>query len=285
MILSFHPCFDADHQVILGDRRVGPEDRALIRRAKAVILPQGRPDALYEACVASDAVVFPDYRLRFDYPGKIGQSRLFESMGCPCPKTYRWASLERFTAHHPGPDRYPHGLPFVVKTDLGHEGDGVFIVDDRQDLLSAFERIRLKEGSGSMGFVTQKYIPCGGNVLRSVIIGKRVITYWKRPAHPADRITTISRGAGIDHDWRSDLQEKGRRTAVDFTERTKINLAAIDFVFSLAEDDPEPLFLEINYYFGRRGLGGSEKYYSMVYGAIREWLGEAGLDVDAVKLV
>jgi ribosomal protein S6--L-glutamate ligase len=53
----------------------------------------------------------------------------------------------------------------------------------------------------------------------------------------------------------------------------------------MAEDDPEPLFLEINYYFGRRGLGGSERYYSMVHQAIREWLSRAGLDPDAVSLL
>ena len=66
--------------------------------------------------------------------------------------------------------------------------------------------------------------------------------------------------------------------------KTGINLAAVDFIFSFSEKDPEPLFLEINYYFGRRGIGGSERYYQLLYEAVRGWLAEAGLDPDAVRL-
>ena len=59
----------------------------------------------------------------------------------------------------------------------------------------------------------------------------------------------------------------------------------MDFVFPISEKDPEPLFLEINYYFGRRGLGGSENYYQLLHQAIRDWLEEEGLDPEAVRLV
>ena len=64
-----------------------------------------------------------------------------------------------------------------------------------------------------------------------------------------------------------------------------IDLAAMDFVFSMAEPDPQPLILEINYFFGRRGLGGSLKYYRMLHKAIRQRLGEHGIDPKPVKLV
>jgi len=136
-----------------------------------------------------------------------------------------------------------------------------------------------------MGFVTQEYVPCGGNVLRAVVMGKRVITYWKRPCKPGQEITTISRGAIVDHDWQPDLQEKGKVQALILSDKTGINLAAIDFVFPLTEKDPNPLILEINYYFGRRGLGGTENYYSLLYEAIQDWLEQVGLDPESVSLI
>jgi ribosomal protein S6--L-glutamate ligase len=149
----------------------------------------------------------------------------------------------------------------------------------------AFDYLGRRERSGLPGFVSQEFIPSEGNVLRAVIIGKSVITYWKRPSRPGRVITTISRNAMIDHHWRPDLQEKGRKQALSLSEKTGINLAAIDFVFPVADDDPAPFFLEINYFFGRRGLGGSEDYYRLLYQAVRDWLAENGLDPEPVTLV
>jgi ribosomal protein S6--L-glutamate ligase len=285
MILSFHPCFDADYQIILGDRHLTSVDLELMRRAKAIILPQGRPKEVYEACAGLRAAVFPDYALRFAYPGKTGQSRLFERFQCPYPTTLRWPTIASFMAAHPVLERCPHRVPFLFKTDRGHEGEGVYFVDTGDAFLAALEELSRKEVSGLRGFVTQDYVPCGGNALRAVIIGERVLTYWKRPVHRDGTITTISRGARVDHAWRPELQEKGKREASRFAQGTGINLAAIDFVFSMEGDDPEPLFLEINYYFGRRGLGGSERYYGMVFEAVRDWLKRAGLQTDSVRLV
>ncbi|MDQ1334713.1 MAG: hypothetical protein QG552_1663, partial [Thermodesulfobacteriota bacterium] len=141
------------------------------------------------------------------------------------------------------------------------------------------------ERSSIQGFVTQDYIPCEGNVLRAIIIGKRILTYWKRPDEPGQKITTISRGAIIDAEWQPDLQKKGRASARKLMEKTGVNLAAIDFVFPSADQDPGPLFLEINYYFGRRGLGGTENYYRLLYEAIQNWLAEIGIDPQTVKLM
>jgi ribosomal protein S6--L-glutamate ligase len=64
-----------------------------------------------------------------------------------------------------------------------------------------------------------------------------------------------------------------------------INLAGVDFIFDLTQADPAAHILEINYYFGRRGLGGSRSFYRLLYEAIREWLGSLGLDPAKVKPV
>ena len=41
MILSFHPCFAGDHNIICAGREPGADDLAAIKKAKAVIVPQG----------------------------------------------------------------------------------------------------------------------------------------------------------------------------------------------------------------------------------------------------
>ena len=281
MILSFHPCFTADHQIILGDRPLNEEDRRLIRGAQAVILPQGRFDRVFHECLAAGAPMFPNYEMRLAYPGKVGQSRLFEAFQLPHPRTFRWKSVGCFGTA----TRTPHEFPFVLKDDKSHEAEGVFMVSGLKPLEKALAFLALKEDGKNNGFVTQDFIHSEGNVLRSVILGERIVTYWKRPAEPGQVITTISKGALIDHDWKPDLREKGGVQAQVLARRTGINLAAVDFVFDLSKNDPDPLFLEINYFFGRRGLGGMDAYYRLLFRAVQNWLRGIGLNPGVVELV
>jgi ribosomal protein S6--L-glutamate ligase len=285
MILSFHPCFDTDVQVILGDRRLDAPDLQLIRDAEAIVLPQGCPKALFEACSRSDAPVFPNYEMRFKYRGKMGQSLLFKEFGFAHPMTMRWPSVEKFKKAHSEAGSYPHHLPFLIKDDKSHEAEGVYYVEDKSSLSEALDYLLLRERSGMSGFVTQTFVASGGNVLRAVIIGKQIITYWKRPKKLGQVITTINRDAIIDREWKPDLQEKGKEQARILTEKTGINLAAVDFVFPFSLRDPDPLILEINYFFGRRGLGGTGNYYRRLYQAVQDWLIEAGLDPKSIRLV
>jgi len=285
MILSFHPCFEADIQLILGDQALGSDHIRLIERAAAILLPQACTQDLFRICAESKAFVFPDYAARIQYPGKIGQQRLFETWHLRCPKTFCWRSVRHFEEVQSRSSHMPHAYPFLFKEDKSHEGNGVFFLENEGGLEAALAQLEVRERSGSRGFVSQDYIPCGGNVLRAVIMGERMVTYWKRPGNPKAVITTLSRGAGLDYDWRPALQRKGEVQARLLSAKTGINLAAVDFVFPHASQDPEPHFLEINYYFGRRGLGGSETYYGLLYAVIRDWLKGRGLDPDAVRLI
>jgi ribosomal protein S6--L-glutamate ligase len=285
MILSFHPCFDTDVQIILGDRPLGSHDLALIQKAEAIILPQTCPQALYQACQGSHALKFPRYEMRFKYPGKVGQSLLFRDFKRPQPKTLIWADVQELKVALLETGVLPHERPFLIKEDKSHEGEGVYVVEDELSLSEALEELARRENSGQTGFVTQDFIPSKGNALRAVIIGKRIMTYWKRPATPGQPITTIRRGAVIDHHWREDLQEKGKTEVQALSEITGINLAAVDFVFPLDNQDPDPFFLEINYYFGRRGLGGTERYYTLLHEALQEWFAEEGFDPKSIRLL
>jgi ribosomal protein S6--L-glutamate ligase len=282
MILSFHPCFVADAQIILADRQLSAEDRRLIQAADAIILPQTCSPALYKVCSESVARVFPDYAVRFKYPGKVGQSLLFEKLKIPCPATRRWRSVERFRDSLWGGSAPLHDMPFFLKADKSHEGDGVLFVTDRKSLDTALARLGKV---GSAGFISQELIPCRGNVLRTVVLHREIITYWKRADPSRGVIATVSHGTRIDEKWRPELQQNGRAQAQWICEETGINLAALDFVFPRNSPETQPLILEINYYFGRRGLGGSLRYYRLLRKAIQEWLKENGFDAERIRLV
>jgi ribosomal protein S6--L-glutamate ligase len=282
MILSFHPCFVADAQIILADRKLSAEDRGLIQNADAIILPQTCSLGLYQVCADSKAHLFPDYELRFKYPGKSGQSRLFEKLKIPHPATRRWASTKKLSDYLKVQKGPPHGMPFFLKTDRSHEGEGVLFVSDRKSLETALAQLGRM---GSERIISQELIPCRGNVLRVVVLHKRIITYWKRADLPHGFVSTVSHGSRVDKKWRPELQEKGKAQALSICRKTGINLAAFDFAFNPDRLDPQPFILEINYYFGRKGLGGSLKYYRLLMKAIQEWLKEKGLDARSLKLV
>lgn len=285
MIVSFHPCFDTDRQVVLGDRPLSAEYMEWIHGAEAIILPQGCTEELYRRCAQSGAQVFPDYEKRFQYPGKVGQSLLFEDVGCVYPETRCWTCVEEFFQAHGNVRTVPHRFPFFIKEDRTHEGEGVHLIHGKESLSLVLDELRRKERSGQKGFITQEYISTHGNVLRAVIIGSRVITYWKRASDPEMQVVSLGKGARVDHRWRPELQKRGREAAESFSRVTGINLAAIDFLLPVEGAVHEPLFLEINYYFGRRGLGGTLAFYWLVYEAIQEWLKERGVDPGRVRLV
>jgi ribosomal protein S6--L-glutamate ligase len=283
MILSFHPCITADRQIILGPRAPGPGEARLAAQADAVLLPQTCGEALFRLCVEAGAECFPSYALRFAFPGKTGQARLFWERGLPHPETKVWESPAALRGVVRSRGRLPHRLPFLVKSDTDHEGLGIRTVIRAGDLEPAIADLEGRTGMRDRGVITQELVPAGGNVLRAVILDRRIITYWKRA--PGAVIATIGRGAAVDFSWREDLQEKGRALAFHIRNGLGVDLAAVDMVFNMREPEPTPLVLEINYMFGRRGLGGSEAYYRLLFDAVKGWLEEKGLDSKGVGLV
>jgi ribosomal protein S6--L-glutamate ligase len=285
MILSFHSCFLADTQVILGDGTLDAHDRLHIEAADVIILPQTCPWELYQVCKKASVLLFPNYEARFEYPGKIGQSRLFNDFELPHPKTKPWPSVKAFRDKHPKSAPFPLEMPYVIKADKTHESEGVHIIQDSATLESALKTMERLEDSGLSGFVSQEWIETEGNVLRVVIMGKSLRSYWKRAEGSGTKVAAISRGAKIDENWRPDLQEKGKTQARRLSAATGINLAAIDFVFPFSHPDPQLLFLEVNYSFGREGLGGSQKFYLQLFEVLQEWLAEKGFNPDSVTLL
>ena len=276
MILSFHPLYEADSNLLCAGRDPGRDELTAIRSARAVILPQGCRESLYAMARDNCPHVFPDYDKRFAFPGKTGQARLFSQTAVPHPRTWTFPSVAAFTAT-PG-DGYPPfstAFPCVFKFDWGGEGDNVFLMRHDRDLKQMIAKALSYERTGQCGFLLQEFIPAQGRSLRVVVMHKTTIAYWRVHENRDGFYTNVKRGASLVAGDDPPLQAAAIRAVSAFCEKTGINLAGFDLLFSKTSLDKgmiEPLFLEINYFFGRRGLGGSQAYYHLLQEAIDNWL-------------
>ena len=275
MIVSFHPIYEADQNIICAGREPDADDLAAIKAADAVILPQGCRQSLYQMAFDNCRHVFPNYTARFDYPGKIGQIHLFQKNGTAHPHAETYASLEVFRQQYgDNPQNMVFELPCVSKFDWGGEGETVYLINSQDDLKAFLQKATEFERSGQKGFLLQEYVPTLGRTLRVVIIGQSLISYW-RIQENADRfLSNVSQGAKIDAALAPARQKVAQVFVKNLCHKTGINLAGFDVIFAPVKEHIKPLMLEINYFFGRRGLGGSDAYYKILKGEINNWLSQ-----------
>jgi ribosomal protein S6--L-glutamate ligase len=214
--------------------------------------------------------VFPNYDARFQYPGKTGQVRLFRETNTPHPETEIFRNTSDFRTLYPD-DAYP-AFPIVFKFDWGGEGDTVFLLQTPSDLKDLLQHADRCEASGQHGFLLQKYIFSGNRSLRVAVIGERTFSYWRTHAVEDRFHASISKGAKVDLTSDPVLKQKAEELVADFCRRTLINLAGLDVIIAEEDSRKPPLLLEINYFFGRVGLGGSEAYYRVLRKEMRRWL-------------
>ena len=278
MILSFHPVFEADENIICAGRMPDKTDLAAIRAAKAVILNQGCYRSLYEMARANCPNVFPNYDTKFKYPGKIGQIKLFREFKVCHPASEIHSNIASFRRRYrQKPIRLPFQYPLVFKLDWGGGGDTVYPVNSTNSLQRILKQTAEFEKSGQTGFLLQQLIASGNKTLRVVVIGKRYISYWRIQKNSPDFYASLSKGAVIDSNAEPDLQHKAVAVVEKLCHKTGINLAGFDVIFSAENEDPDPMLLEINYYFGRTGLGGSQVYYEILQEEIQAWLSSLDL--------
>jgi len=268
-VLSMHPVVEGD--AFYWDR--GVWDKKLlnaIKEAAAVILPQTVEKELYFLCTRLNRHVFPNYDLRFQWQGKIGDTLAFWTYGVRHPYTIVFPRVETLLGDHRHMDhRVPElpPYPFVLKGTHGGEGRRVWLIENGADLEEKLKNLLQYELHGKSGFVIQEYVETLGRDLRVVVIGEQVLSYWRQAP---GFLHNVARGGGIDADSDQHLQALGREEVRKFCRRSAINLAAFDLIFPAEET--APVFLEINYTFGRTGIGGAEKFYALLQVAVDQWL-------------
>lgn len=278
MILSYHPCFEADKNILCAGREPNTDDLAAIRAARAVILPQGCRRSLYEMARNNCTHVFPNFDSRFQYAGKIGQARLFQEINVPRPRTEAYLDLNAFVERYGAVTATPaFDFPFVFKFDWGGEGYQVYLIQSASEFKDILQIAKDYEDRGHTGFIIQEYIPSTHRSLRVVVIGQTLISYWRVQSDSRNFCSNLAGGAVIDAQADPELQALAVTSVKAFCSRTGINLAGFDLLFSSQRKRGIPLFLEINYYFGRRGLGGSERFYEILVMEIKKWIDRTGL--------
>ena len=64
------------------------------------------------------------------------------------------------------------------------------------------------------------------------------------------------------------LQERGKVAVARFCRRVGINLAGFDLMFP---DEGPPVFVEVNFNFGRKGIGGTPGFRKLFREAVELW--------------
>ena len=278
MIVSFHPIFEADKNIICAGRMPNEEDLGAIKAADAVILSQGCHRSLYELARSNCPNVFPNYDARFKYPGKIGQIALFRANDAPHPASELFSNVAAFQQRYTiSPQNVIFDYPFVFKLDWGGEGETVYLIQSAETLQEILKKAAEFEKSGLAGFLLQEFIPSRNRTLRVAVIGQRLISYWRIQESSDGFHTNLRKGAVLNFEADPELQHNALVLVKHLCRKARINLAGLDIIFSSKTGDPKPLLLEINYFFGRKGLGGSEAYYQTLQQEIRRWL--AGLNL------
>jgi ribosomal protein S6--L-glutamate ligase len=274
MVVSFHPLIAADRNLICAGRDPGPAEIAALKGARAVILPQGCRERLHAAAREICPHVFPNYDARFRYPGKTGQIRLFRDTGTAHPPTELFASVADFYRRHSVATFAP--LPCVFKFDWGGEGETVFAVRSRAELARMLEMAAAFERSGQRGFLLQALVPAGGRAVRVVVVGEALRSYERIAAEPGAFHASLAAGGRVEARPDPARLAAAEDACREFCRRTGINLAGIDVIFAGEGGTAQPLLLEVNYFFARRGLGGSAAYYRLLRREVARWLAGLG---------
>jgi ribosomal protein S6--L-glutamate ligase len=273
MVVSFHPQIKTDLNFRLTPKRpFTREEIRSVEAARAVIVTQHVKADQYAALKQRCPTIFPDYTHRFGFEGKYGNVRLFRKFGAPHPETRLYESVADFQERHFVKKEPLQPFPLVLKGDLGGGGWAVFLAEDFDGLTRHLKALGNEHLHPTKRFVVQAFVPHGGADLRVVIVGGTVKSYWRCQNRPGEIRNNVGRGAAIVHDMAPELTKTGIRCVEDFCSKTGINLAAFDVLFDRTRKDARPLFSEVNFLFGRKGLGGSGAFHAVLKDAVNDWL-------------
>ena len=237
-----------------------PETIALLSKAAGVLLPPHISPWRYLSITSHARNWFPRLDAQFNYRGKTKQALLFQRMGVRHPETLVFETplqLRDYLNVHES----PWGYPLVLKGDLGGGGDMVFPVYEAEEI--AVHLLKLPKNEP---LLIQKWVRHGGRDLRVVVYGDHAVSYFR--VGGGSFYNNVCRGGKLDHEGWPELQQKGVAAALAFSRRTEIDIAGYDLMFP---DDGEPVFIEVNFHFGRKGLGGFKGHQAHLLRGIQGW--------------
>ncbi|GAA3576629.1 hypothetical protein GCM10022265_26910 [Marinobacter xestospongiae] len=184
--------------------------------------------------------VFPSvasYRIGHD---KVEMTRAFETVA---PAHVPWTLIE---ANGPRErqevwDTMPS--PFVAKLPRASMGEGVWLIESRQDWQRYYDRTDV--------LYAQEYLPIDRDI-RVVVVGNRVVTaYWRQQADQGF-YNNVAQGGRIDT---SPVPQAALDLALQLARDLEVDHAGFD----IAMVGDHPYVLEFNRLFGNQGLAGNDR--------------------------
>ncbi len=257
--LSMNPLVELEENLPNLSPLEDPAVEQMIRSARGVVMPRSATEKRYRKIAAMARNWFPNHDTRYAHPGKAKQALLFGRLNVRHPRTLVYPNpLWLMDA---GRKYIPLEYPFVLKGDTGGGGSSVFPVSSRKELLHGLEQLPADEP-----LVLQEWVEHGGMDLRVVVIGAKMVSYFR--VGGGNFYNNVCRGGRIHRAIYPELQYSGMAAVARFCHLTGINLAGFDLMFT---DAGPPLFIEINYNFGRKGLGGTPGFRQLFCEAVRLW--------------
>ncbi len=179
--------------------------------------------------------VFPSeasYRIGHD---KIEMTRAFQTVA---PAHTPWTMIEANGPQEREAIWQAMPLPFVAKAPRASMGEGVWLIETREDWQRYCEAAHV--------LYAQEYLPIDRDI-RVVIVGDRVVTaYWRHQA-PQGFYNNVARGGRIDN---GPVPRAATALALQIARDLDINHAGFD----IAMVGDYPYVLEFNRLFGNQGL-------------------------------
>jgi ribosomal protein S6--L-glutamate ligase len=206
-----------------------PEHLDLIRRAATIYYPT---DAFAAQLVTMGKRIFPSLECHLYEGDKIKQTRLFELLGLPHPRTrvYYGRQRDRITGDF--------AFPFIAKKPRASAlGRGVFLIRDSRDLEAYLAQNRTA--------YIQERLPLERDI-RVVVIGfEPVCAYWRIP-RPGEFRCNLGQGGSVDF---RDVPPEAVELAVETARAANLDEAGLDVAWC----EGAPCLLEFNVKYGHQG--------------------------------
>jgi ribosomal protein S6--L-glutamate ligase len=236
-----------------------PEVASKIRAALGVVMPRGITRKRYRKIAAMAQNWFPNLDAKYDFSGKTKQAVLFQRLKIRHPRTILYSNPQDLLDAQD--KMLPLDYPFVLKGDSGGGGSRVFPVCCRRDLIEGLNRLPPEEP-----LLIQRWVNHGGMDLRVVVVGAKMVSYFRVGGE--NFYNNACRGGRIHPEIFPELQHRGMSAVARFCHLAAINLAGFDLMFT---DEGPPVFVEINFNFGRKGLGGTPGFRKLFREAVDLW--------------
>jgi len=173
---------------------------------------------------------------------KLTASQILSQKGIPVPKTAlvtSWRDVERAISR-------VGGVPCIVKTSQGTQGDGVYLVRSIRHAKELVYRLLAERNT----ILVQEYIrESHGKDIRVIVVGGKVVAAMRRVSNGREFRSNFHLGGRVES---IDLPDEYAKVAIDAATHLGIEVGGVD----LLEGRMGPILLEVN---SSPGLEGIEK--------------------------